>query len=188
MSAYVDILNSWIDQDSPVTQELLDALRGNPSAIAEGVTGAPRIAGLAVARAGDGLVVLNVAASDARQVTFGLLSVVGTLETGSATDVVAHTYTMQAYSGVVRCKASHYCGSGFTHVLSLYKNGVLVTAFSSTANQVVEARVVDVSISAGDVLEWRHRTAGNTSTVSAVSMTASDAYVQIIPLIPASAV
>jgi hypothetical protein len=44
MTAFVDILNSWIDQDSPVTQELLDALRGNQYAIAEGVTGAPVVA------------------------------------------------------------------------------------------------------------------------------------------------
>lgn len=41
MTAWVDIPNGDIDQDSPVTQPLVTALRDNPIAIAEGTTAAP---------------------------------------------------------------------------------------------------------------------------------------------------
>lgn len=42
MTTYVAIPNGDIDQDSPVTQPLLTAIRDNPIAISEGATGAPR--------------------------------------------------------------------------------------------------------------------------------------------------
>lgn len=42
MTAYSTIANSQIDQDSPVTQTLMTALRDNPIAITEGASGAPR--------------------------------------------------------------------------------------------------------------------------------------------------
>lgn len=40
---WVNIPNSDIDQDSPVTVALMTALRDNPEAIADGDSGAPRI-------------------------------------------------------------------------------------------------------------------------------------------------
>lgn len=43
MPVYTEILNSEIDQDSPVTQPLMTALRDNPLAIAEGDATAPQI-------------------------------------------------------------------------------------------------------------------------------------------------
>jgi len=47
MTTYTTIPNSDIDQDSPVTQPLMTALRDNPIAITEGSSGAPRIANAA---------------------------------------------------------------------------------------------------------------------------------------------
>lgn len=47
MTTYTTIPNSDIDQDSPVTQPLMTALRDNPIAITEGASGAPRIANAA---------------------------------------------------------------------------------------------------------------------------------------------
>ena len=44
MTTYTTITNAEIDQDSPVTQPLMTALRDNPIAIAEGSSGAPKIA------------------------------------------------------------------------------------------------------------------------------------------------
>ena len=44
MTTYTAITNGEIDQDSPVTQPLLTALRDNPIAIAEGASGAPIVA------------------------------------------------------------------------------------------------------------------------------------------------
>lgn len=48
MTTYTTIANSAIDQDSPVTQTLMQALRDNPIAITEGASGAPRIVGEAL--------------------------------------------------------------------------------------------------------------------------------------------
>lgn len=42
--AYIPINNTQVDPDSPVTAELMTALRDNPLAIAAGEAGAPRIA------------------------------------------------------------------------------------------------------------------------------------------------
>lgn len=44
MTSYNDILNNTIDQDSPFTTTLLTYLRDNPIALAEGASGAPKIA------------------------------------------------------------------------------------------------------------------------------------------------
>lgn len=44
MTTYTTISNNAVDQDSPVTQTLMTALRDNPIAITEGASGAPRIA------------------------------------------------------------------------------------------------------------------------------------------------
>lgn len=43
MTTYTPITNAEIDQDSPITQPLLTALRDNPVAITEGAAGAPKI-------------------------------------------------------------------------------------------------------------------------------------------------
>lgn len=43
MTTYTVITNGEIDQDSPVTQALMTAVRDNPIAITEGASGAPRI-------------------------------------------------------------------------------------------------------------------------------------------------
>ena len=48
MTTYTAIPNADIDQDSPVTQPLMTALRDNPIAITEGATGAPRIVAAAI--------------------------------------------------------------------------------------------------------------------------------------------
>ena len=49
MTNYTTISNSEVDQDSPVTQTLMSALRDNPIAITEGSAGAPKIQTNAIA-------------------------------------------------------------------------------------------------------------------------------------------
>ena len=44
MTTYTTIADASIDQDSPVTEALMEALGDNPIALAEGASGAPRIA------------------------------------------------------------------------------------------------------------------------------------------------
>ena len=48
MADWVDIADSALDPDAPLTSELAYAWRDNPIAIAEGSPGAPRIATLAI--------------------------------------------------------------------------------------------------------------------------------------------
>lgn len=43
MATYTTITDGQVDQDSPISQALLTALRDNPLAIAEGAASAPRI-------------------------------------------------------------------------------------------------------------------------------------------------
>jgi len=43
VTTYTTITNGEVDQDSPVTQPLMEALRDNPLAIAEGDTTAPKV-------------------------------------------------------------------------------------------------------------------------------------------------
>ena len=44
MATWTDIANSQVQPYAPVTSELMTALRDNPQALAEGASGAPRIA------------------------------------------------------------------------------------------------------------------------------------------------
>jgi hypothetical protein len=48
MTTWTEIANGDVDQDSPVTQELVTALRDNPKAIAEGSEDAPKVQGAGV--------------------------------------------------------------------------------------------------------------------------------------------
>lgn len=187
MTSYITINNSEIDPDSPITADLMAKFRDNPLAIGEGATGAPRIYGQGIARYGNGLPVMTISAANTYTLQYGQLQVTGTLVTNSTTEVAAVTFTMKHYTGTVRCNASHNSNTG-TSTLYLYKNGTLVTSFTTTSSTPV-ARTVDVTFVANDVIEWRHKSSssgGVNSTVSSVSNLASDAYVPQYPLIPAS--
>ena len=61
MTTYTTIANSEIDQESPVTQTLMTALRDNPIAITEGSAGAPQIQTAAIANTAVTLAKLNIA-------------------------------------------------------------------------------------------------------------------------------
>ena len=43
MASYVTITDSQVDPEAPITSESMSALRDNPTAIAEGASGAPRV-------------------------------------------------------------------------------------------------------------------------------------------------
>lgn len=63
MTTYSTITDGQVDQDSPITQPLITALRDNPLAIAEGAAGAPKIADSWQAletTSSSGLIVTNV--------------------------------------------------------------------------------------------------------------------------------
>jgi len=176
------VSNTAIAYQKPITLQQGRALRDNPIAIAEGATGALRIMGEALARENNGLPVLTVAAADTYALTEGAGGEVVTLVANSTSDVVAHRWTLSAFDGSVRVRGSHSVdGNGITITLSLFKNGILVQSFSLVGGvlPVSAARVVDVSVLAGDVLEWRHRSSNASfpSSFSNAAISASNAYV-----------
>ena len=189
MTTFTTIASGSLAIDKPGSSTLMLALRDNPIAIIEGDATAPRIKGQAMARLGDGLDTLTVAASDAYTIAYGLGSTVGTLTTTSTSNVIAHTYTMTHYSGVARFRASHSAGGG-TSTLGLYRNGVLASTSYTTTSGAPQLRTVDLAFSAGDVVTWRHKDSGvgSGSDVVLGALSASDAYVPQYPLIPASLV
>lgn len=189
MTTHTTIPNAAVAAGGRPRGSLMTALRDNLYASFEGAFGAPRLQGKAVARVGDGLAVLSIAAAATHVLTVGTGFFLGISSTTSATDVVAATYTMPVYTGAARFNAAHSMNTGGTSTLSLFKNNVLVMAFTTTLTTLV-ARTIDVSFVPGDVFEWRHKnTSGNGSQVSAVSslsVTGSDAYQNQLPVIKAS--
>lgn len=180
MTSYVAIPNGDIDQDSPITQPLMTALRDNPIAIAEGDDTAPRILGEAAARdssiAARRLPVVTVAAGSVVS-SQGQGRVDGTTLTQSTTNVVAYTFTIRSYSGGLRFSVTQTnAGPGGTAIAEIYKNNVLVQAYTQTPGTSV--RTNDVTIAVGDVIEWRHRVTGaGESSLSSALVRADNPYI-----------
>lgn len=179
MTTYTTIPDADIDQDSPVTQPLMSALRDNPIAIGEGDPTSPGINGLALQNDYNiNLPVATVAAGDVTSAQ-GEGLVIGTLQTTSTSDVVGARYTIKSYTGTLRFKCSHrIIGSG-TSTLSLYKNNVLVQSYTNGTTSNV-SRSNDVSIVPDDVLEWRHKSSSGlaTSALASIFASADDPYVE----------
>jgi len=190
MNPWYEITEVETDPGAPGKAELWKAWWKNPIAIAEGAPDAPRVSGLALIPDSKLLTeapVLTVTASDAVTVAIGFTSVTGTARTTGDSNVVGYTTTATGLIvGSVRFKASHFgfnnVGSSFDSILQLFKNNVLVSTFS-TGSTVAVQRSVDLSITAGDVIEWRHRSDIDSfqtgSNFSGAFETASDTYARI---------
>ena len=185
MTTYVTIPNSDIDQDSPVTQPLMTALRDNPIAITEGAASAPRIVGKAATKFAD-MPVLTVSAADTQNIIYGVTSTLGTTATTSTSYVTARTITFDAvakHTGTARFKASHRTTGSFgnTSSLRLLKNGSSVATWTTTSTSFV-TRSVDVSFTSGDTFVWQHLTSSSSQTSyvsSSTYITANKAYIAI---------
>lgn len=183
MTAWTTLINALFLPGKPILGSTGVALRDNLQATTEGATGAPRIIGNAISRPGNGLPVLTIAAADTYTLADGSSPTPGTLNTTSTTEVAAYTWTMTNFTGTVRVKATHSI-SGGTSTLLLYKNGSLVTSFTTTTSA---GRSVDVTFVANDVIEWRHKTAGaGTSTVTPPTANGDNSWRQFPPLIKAT--
>ena len=183
MATWTTLPDASLEPGKPIRSIDGLALRDNPVAITEGAVGAPRIIGRAAKRIND-YAVLTVSASDAVRVELGSNLEILTLSTTSTANpptVVAIRYTISTYTGSIRFKASHRTGnaSGFTSRLSIYKNGTLIQAYTTTSENGV-SRTNDVSIAPGDIIEWRHSStnASIASIVSNPTATASDGYIE----------
>ena len=133
MTAFVDITNNEIDQDSPVTQPLMVALRDNPVAITEGAAGAPRISTAAM--------VAPTAGSN----------IIAKLSAG----IVSNNQTVKKeidpvrvlVGGTVTMSAAVYGAAG---TFELWKNDAVV--YSSPINSSLITHTFDVSVVLGDRL------------------------------------
>lgn len=156
MTTYTAITNGQIDQDSPITQPLMTAMRDNPIAITEGATGAPRIYGNSFAQLSD-LPVLTVSAADTYALSSMYTNVNGSFSTNSTSFVTAVTMTVVQFTGSARFKGGHRStNTGTTSYLKAYKNGVEVGSWATNSTGTV-TREVDISIVPGDVIRWDHR-------------------------------
>jgi len=130
--AYREIVDGEVDSGSPITQELMFALRDNPDAIANGDVGAPnlRFAALGTLVAGDSLRVQGQ----------------NTLVTGTSTfgTSVSHGFLQQ---GTVRCVVNYVSGSVGARQVVRIRNGVSTTLASSGGTSPL---TVDVSVIHGD--------------------------------------
>jgi hypothetical protein len=179
--AYTTLGNALFTVGARITSSLGMALRDNPIAMFEGASGAPRLSGLAVARESD-LAVLTVTAADTVATSFGTEGVSGASETTSATLVVAYTLTISLYTGSIRFRASHRQTGGASSTLEIWKNGAMVDSWVETSGTTTE-RTKDVAVVPTDVIEWKHKAGGGaTSYFGQRSETASDGYVQVVPL------
>lgn len=182
MPDYIPYTSDEYQVEAPATALHFARWFQNWEAGFQGATGAPRLSGNAVATLENGgLSILPVMAANTREVKFGAGQVVVSLTGSSTNPTAAVTYTISHYTGSMRFKATHGSGGAGYAYLYLYKNNVLVSSFITYASA---ARVVDVSIIPGDVVEWRHamQTGGSPTILSNVGVFATDAYYEIIPV------
>jgi hypothetical protein len=180
MAFWTTISNLLVAVGAKPFATTIQALRDNPIAITEGAPGAPRIVGAAIKRLAD-MPVLTVSASDAFDAAPLCDVVVGSLSTTSGTYVTAYTLTVKRGTGSIRFKLSHSAnddasGTGEQSRLSVTKNGVEITNWQTSGNNI--ERSVDVAVVPDDVILWRHRrdNGGVAVTVSAMTILASDSY------------
>ena len=190
MTTYTAITNGQIDQDSPITQPLLTAMRDNPIAITEGATGAPRIVGLAAATI-DLMPLLTVSAADTYSLGFAMDFTAGNSSASSIFYVTAATIDIVRATGSARFTAQHYIDAtdSTTSGLRLMKNGTQVALWTTTSPQPV-LRSIDVAIAVGDQFIWEHRTTTNFSDRISIAIayepTATEGYAGAPLLIKAS--
>jgi len=184
MTTYTAITNGQIDQDSPITQPLMTAMRDNPIAITEGATGAPRIVGLAAATL-DEMPLLTVSAADTYDIGLASDTVVGDLISTTGF-VVGYTIDIVRVTGSVRFSIDHRTSNGVSRVL-IIKNGTLVT-FWDTSSPTFITRTADISVVPGDEIVWEHArlTSGDVSYIANQTQTATDGYTTSPLLIKAS--
>lgn len=141
MTDWTTISDSQIDPNAPVTSELMAALRDNPSAIAEGATGATRIAvdAFSGSVAGDTL----------------LFSAYGPdVEVTSTTDLTIFEGARfkAVTSGTIRVSFEYKrSGDTLNVTAGVYKNGSVVLTQTKNSTSY-STHTVDISFVAGDVI------------------------------------
>lgn len=150
--AWITIANSEIDQDSPITQTLMTALRDNVPAALNGDSGAPRlqVAALQEVAAGGSIKLRNDGTASTTSLSY---------------QGVIDFNIMQA--GTIRAEVRHRApGSGSSDVRVL-RNATEINSWSTSSSSFV-SRSVDFSVSPGDRIRIQYRAQGLSGAESEV--------------------
>jgi hypothetical protein len=151
MADYIEILDTQVDPDAPITSSLGYQFKNNVLAIAEGSVGAPRI------QLNGAIERLNVG-SDIRYSNNNVF----TTQSQSEVDVASITI-MQA--GTARFTLAHK-GNGATSTARIKKtrdSTETIEATFSTASGSYVTETVDIDLLAGDVITYAHRRSGGSA-------------------------
>lgn len=159
--AYVSISNTAIDQDSPITVSLMTALRDNPTAIANGDSGAPKIQTAGINDSAVTTAKIADSAVTAAKLGTDLGLSIFPASTAASTYCISRHYFDGDYvtggrvekevlrAGGYRVRAIGYASSS----VSIFVNGSSVTTLSSYTDS--SAQTYDLTLSAGDDLSLR---------------------------------
>ena len=157
MADYVEILDTQIEPDAPLTAVLAGQWRDNCIAIAEGAAGAPRVRTLAMQppSAGDNHIIMRLQEAD-RFTDNSDYPVTGLNNRASSTQHLGFTALV---AGVIRCYLQHRVTSSFgghSSNVRILKNRSTVQSWSTTSDSY-QTRTVDVSVDVGDVVIFQNR-------------------------------
>lgn len=134
MADYIEISDTQLDPDAPITSQLMYQLRDNLLAVLEGSETAPRFSfdALGVLKAGNSLRVSGIETSSTGASTYGTS--------------VSHGFLQ---NGTVRCLVYYVSGQVDTRRIRRVRAGVTTTLFSAGGTGLLSA---DVDVKHGDVI------------------------------------
>jgi hypothetical protein len=151
------VTNAVIGFKKPVTMQLLQALRDNPIAMAEGQPGAPRTVGAAMAGTTSGTTVQrNVMAFGNEFLSAG-------------DETLTRAVPQSAFTALVDCAVQVYvsCTNVSAGQVNVLKNGVSVQSYGN-----VSGGTVDVTLAAGDTLGIQLSATGSGGAEASITLTA----------------
>lgn len=156
MATWTAIPNASLEPGAPARSIDAIALRDNVTALAEGASGAPKIVNAAhLAPVAGNTYAVPMMISQKSTAGTSYVSLMGLTEPEPSSSITA----LCLVGGSIRCTLSHKSGDpGVTLAYArILKNGSVVTEWSTTSGTMV-GRSVDVSVSAGDLIQFQQRT------------------------------
>jgi len=156
MTTYTTIPDGDIDQDSPVTQPLMTALRDNPIAITEGASGAPRIATAALKAPTAGTSHIIMRLQESENASGSATTTYPSAQFHNRHDEAQHLGVTCLVAGTITCYLQHRSGSSTSYVRIL-KNGVQLAEWGVSSVSGTVARQLNVSVAVGDSIIFQQR-------------------------------
>ena len=175
MATYTAIPNTDIETDKPIRAVTGRALRDNPTAIAEGAAGAPRVQTAGIQNSaitedkisngavtgqkiqsptsGTGTLVFRLQESAVTRSSSGFLDT----QLNNRADAAAHIGVNCLVSGVITAQLQHRSVSGGTDnsIVRILRNGSVLNSWSTTSTSF-QTRQINVSVSVGDSIIFQN--------------------------------